>query len=506
MAIALLLVMSLLTGAAQPAAAAETGNCTNLDDFVMFITAGLVNADSCSRAAYVEHTIQEMEESDANQTKVDIYTAASGQAAGFDAWAAPFENYLNDTESTAWMKQEAAVAEAYENGSTKATAKADAREAIRDYYSIKAVNLYEQWNQTLVQTKTLRDQAAMEEGISASYVFLDETSGSGGTPVYNGIDTESVTLPNGTTVDVKALNVSWGSDAYEAEYGTYTLITPTDLDSTSGEFKDPTDGGIYYSGYGDFGATIYGMRVDVPDDTYNTSDQIKILDFSRFAPKHYRINDMSSGLSTEASNFVETTYSDFDNGTINASDVISSHTAMFEYGVRSPNETEGLWRSTAALAMMGYDMPNLNTSGTMAVDYQGSSYTGIVMARNAPNSTWSAGTTYDPSAIDGPVFMLTTDGKKIDFSNSFTITSMTAKDGSNLQSTQTTKYVYKTANTSEMLALQADLIELRQEIEAREPDGSSSSSGGPLFGGFGTFGPVGLLAAAAAGLMLLDNR
>jgi hypothetical protein len=209
-------------------------------------------------------------------------------------------------------------------------------------------------------------------------------------------------------------------------------------------------------------------------------------------------------LESEVDNYVDATWEDYDTGSINASDVISANTAMFEYGVRSGNESETLYSSTAALAMSGYDTPDLNQTGTMTVSYNGASLTGLLMARQAPNGTWEVGKTYNTIDIDGPVFMLTTDGEKIDFKDNrqFTIESMTAKDGSSLNSTQTRQYSYKTTNTSETLALQESLIELRQEIEDREPNGGGSSGG--FLGGISLGGSslAAIVAVASAALLL----
>jgi len=149
--------------------------------------------------------------------------------------------------------------------------------------------------------------------------------------------------------------------------------------------------------------------------------------------------------------------------------------------------------------MMGYDTPNLTESGTMTVEYKGVSRTGVLMAQQAPNGTWGVNTTYNTSNINGTVFMATTDGKKVDFADGeeFTIVAMTAKDGSQINSTRTTKYAYKTADTQELLDMQQQLIDLRQEIEDREPSGAGFSLGSASTETV----ILGLAALAGAGLL-----
>ncbi|SFR85762.1 hypothetical protein SAMN05216559_0133 [Halomicrobium zhouii] len=484
-----LVVVLLLTTAIVPggptgtAAAAETGECDRVDDFVMFVTLGLVNSDSCSRQAYVNDAIKEMQQSDANQTKVDIYSAAVGQQADGEAYTATYDNYLNDTESVAWMKAETAIAQAYENGSTKSQAKVAARQAIADYYSVKAVNLIEQQNATLHQYGYLAEQAQQETNISADFVRYAGYNGYDNhdiydSPVTTDPGTTQVTLPNGSTYQAPTMTVSSGNGD-----GKISIVDPA-----AARYSDQPD---THSGW-------WALQVQAPNSNYQDTH---VYDFRDDHRRWNRIQSMNDQLQAEANNYVNATWQDFDSGQINSSDVISSHTAMFEYGVRGANESEGLYRSTAALAMMGYDTPNLNSSGTMTIEYRGVEYNGLVMARNAPNGTWSANTTYNTSNIDGPVFMLTTTGEKIDFGDGqeFTIRALKAKDGTTIQQTETTKYVYKTANTTQMLEMQKQLIELRQEIEDREPDQGAGSGGGLDF----NLGDAELLGAGAIGVLAL---
>ncbi|MDG5778934.1 hypothetical protein VB773_02685 [Haloarculaceae archaeon H-GB2-1] len=461
--VAFLLVTSAVGGGFAPvgtASAAEAGECTTLDDFVMFLTLGLVNADSCTRQAYVDAAVEDMVASDANQTKVDIYSGATGVKAGTEAWLVPYDNHLSDTESVAWMKAEAAVAEAYANGSSKSVAKVRAKEAIADYYAVRQVNLIEQYNVSISQMNALREITLQEDGIDQYYIWLSYESGtySDGPSAIAGVTPRTVSLTNGSTHPALAFKVE--------QSGGYHYNTPA----------------RYGTSFGSYGESRY-LEVKPPNSNY---EKLQAFDFKAFPQRWNQIESMNTNLQAEADVFVDATWTDFEAGQVNASDVISSHTAMFEYGVRSANESEGLWRSTAALAMMGYDTPNLTNSGTMTVEYGVGTYTGLLMARNAPNGSWEANTTYNTSAIDGPVFMLTTDGEKVDFADGseFTISGMTAKDGTSVNATETTKYVYKTANTSEMLELQGQLLDLRAEIEERELARIGAGDGiGGLFGG-----------------------
>ena len=488
-AVAGLLVTAALSGsfgAVDTAVAAEAGNCSDLDDFVMFLTLGLVNGEDCTRQAYVDATIEDMQASDANQTEVDIYSAATGQRAQFETRQATLSNYLQDTDSVAWMKVETAVAEAYSEGKSKSQAKVAARQAIADYYAVKQVNMIESHNVTVQGWQSLRDQAIMEDGISSGFVGW-EGDGNSCSWNYQGPDTKSVNLVNGSSHDVLGWKFTVNCD------GSSTVVV------------GPNTGSVYADGYQMY-AKVTKMIVKAPNSNF---DRLTYYNIGESTDEWSSIQSQNDNLQSEAENFVDATWEDYESGQINASDVVSSNTAMFEYGVRSGNESEGLYRSTAALALMGYDTPNLNNSGAMEIQVgESTTYTGLLLANDTPSGSWTVGKTYNTSNFSGPVFIATSDGKKVDIAEkqNFTITSMTAKDGSDIQEIGTKKYRYKTANTSELLEVQRELTALRSEIESREPkvSGGGTGSGGSPLDDLGQ--PAIIALAAVAAVLVLQSR
>lgn len=468
--------------------AASHGDCGAIDKAVAFVSFAAMydvwgdeSSTDCIESHYDE-VVQELEESDAQQTESDIYDAAAGAKGENEAFLTTFDNYLQDTDSVAWMKVEKEVAEAYQNGASASEARTQARNAIADYYAQKQVNLVEKNNVSLGQAETLRSRAVNEAEVPDGFVNM--TLDRWHWETYDGINetgtrrledvavnnfsaVETASLVNGSVRDVRA--VSFSAYVSELENGT-DYRTHDDLRYSIANRNGTLNGAEH-----EFRWRVQDLYVKPPNENHDNLTMANVMDYrNRFE----RIQNKNDALQAEAEQFVNATWEDYESGAINASDVISSHTAMWEYGVRSGNESEGLWRSTAALAMMGYDTPNLNQSGTMTVEYLGQNYTGVVMAENAPGGSWEVGKTYDPSTIDGPVFMATTAGEKRDFTDNFTITGMTARDGTQINSTETTKYVYKTANTSQMLKMQEQMTELRQEIEEREQNGVGGDSDG----------------------------
>ncbi|MDS0241796.1 MULTISPECIES: hypothetical protein [unclassified Haloferax] len=451
--------MLVTTSTVAPVGAATGDQCSTLDGFIYDILNFQPfdgNADNpCSTRYQVNSAIEDMEQSDANQTKTDIYSAGTSVKAQEEVFKSTYGNYLNDSQSVAWMKAQVAVAEAYENGSSKAQARIAAKEAIADYYATRQINFIEQWNVSQGQIWTLYQQAEQEDGISTGslgYITFNDPGDADPDRAFPvSVQSQTMTLVNGTTYDAHLWRVQNGNGP--------------DAEASIGLTK------IDYSG------NLAGAYIKGPDSNY---EDLQATDFYYYYNTWPRFQTLNDNLQSEADNFVNATYDDFASGEINASDVISANTAMFEYGTET-GDNSSLYSSTAALALMGFDTPNLNSSGLMNVTYQGQTYQGLVLARSAPGGAWTANTTYNTSNITGPVFLAASDGEKVDFDDNtdFTINGMVSKDGTKIQTQNTTKYVYKTANTSELLEMQRQLTELRAEIEAREASAGGGGGGIP---------------------------
>jgi hypothetical protein len=475
-----LLVVS--AGFAPPASAASMtdSQCSGLAEWIRnAVTLGLTGMTT-SECSTQNDAIDEMKASDQNQTHTDIYNAAAAHEGNSEVFEAVYGNYANDSQSAAWMKMQVAVAEAYEDGKSQTEAKVAAQEAISDYYTVKQINLIEKWNSSATQFVYLREAGLNESIAGATIYYYDAYDDSYQDGVTLG--EQSMTLANGSTHGVTSVNHQNIKKSSAIAYQT----------PSSGELNWADSGnGAYYQ-------DSSGLYVTPPDSI--DADNIAIIHYDDYKERWDRTETLTNELQSEANNFVEATYADFDSGEANASDVISANTAMFEYGTEH-NENSSLYDSTAALTLMGFDTPNMSSSGTMDVTYNGNTWTGIVLARNAPGGSWQTGTTYNTSNITGPVFLATTDGQKVDFAEgeTFSIDQMRSKSGENVTQVNTTKYVYKTANTSELNAMQMELIELRKEIESREPDGGGG-------GGFGGNSQTVIAIAALAGAALLLGR
>jgi len=457
----------------QPAAA--THNCGELESTAVFVTGPVGdfldqtfnNADCTSN--HKSQAIEAINEADGNQTELDIYNAALQQKAEAETRTAVYDNFLSDTESAAWMRAEIAIAEAYENGSSESVAKSKARQAISEYYAVKQKNLIEEWNISITSAITLRERAMNESEVDNRLLY-QYSSMKGynhhGTFPINSDPTEVIqmSLVNGSDHPAVGLRVDDGN-GYAGTKG--PSFTGNDMHTA--------------------------LVVTAPNDNY---DRVHYLDYQDFGDRWSAIQSQNDNLQDEVDPFVNNTWDAYESGQINSSDVLSRNTQMFRYGAEASNGSD-LYTTVAALSQMGLDTPELNGTGTMTVTHDNVEYHGLVMAREAPNGTWEANTTYDGSNIDGPVFLATTDGRQIDLDGEFRISSISSTDGSSIDNVTATEVVYKTSNTSEQLEKMQRISELRKEVEAKQQS-AGGGSGSPIDPKYllGVLAIIGVLAYA----------
>jgi hypothetical protein len=198
-----------------------------------------------------------------------------------------------------------------------------------------------------------------------------------------------------------------------------------------------------------------------------SQDPVTLVDFYEYEDAWDRTHAQSADLQAEADTFVSNTYTAYDSGEIDANEVISRNTAMFNLAADEVSANNSMYRSTAALGMMGLDVPDLNSTGTMTVDYRQTEYNGLLLAESAPAGQWSAGTTYDTANI-GVTYLVTTSGELITLDGQFTLLNMTNEDGGQIDSIDHTQTHYTTANTSQFLTRQEAMRVYRQQAENRE--------------------------------------
>jgi len=489
--IALLLVVVVVPTGPVGTASASTTTCDNQSQFMWTFMSGIIVDNRCDPIGIDPLTSSTA--ADNNSSHLDLYTAATQQMADQEVFFAVYDNYLNDTSVHAWMKAEQALANCWKNGSAESVCEIQVRSAIEDYYVVKQKNLVEQWNVSAETSHSLHNRAYVEgHGNWVHYVYYTQVSGSYSLNYIRpgGLGNSSVTLLDGSTKGVRGVVVEWGTNCGSGCNNDYVYTaTPADLHGHRSPDED---------------VWLNATLATQPTASY---PDLKFNSFRKMHSEWGHLQALDNESESEATNFTQAVWGSLETGDINATDLLSRTTLMFELGTSAASDNGTFYDFLAATSSLGVSAPDLNGTGIMDVTYQGSTYEGMLFG-NPPNGTWVVGKTYNSTNFTGPVMLATTTGKRYDLNGTFTLQNATDKSGNTVTQVTTKTYNYKTANTTELLNQMNSLLDLYKQYQDRQTTGGGG--GGDWFSGlFGNLN-VGnaqiVVVIAAAAVLFLAER
>ncbi|GGM69283.1 hypothetical protein J2752_001968 [Halarchaeum rubridurum] len=470
----------------QPAlGVSDSTTCSALGSAAAFATLGMAGpaVQSTCTSWTTAQQVEDTANADANVTKADLEIAAQAQRTQFETTQTVFNNYLNDSRSAAWMAAETAVANYWANTAaanrSKVEARAAARQAIKDYWSVKQANLIQSWN-TQIDTWQTLDARAAEEKISGSFVSptLEKLRTNDPTyfePANLEIKDVNVTLANGTKISVQqaiAKHQFIGPDTNTLDVYRYTPM------GTSGTRQ----------------ILLHNLTVG---DT-------ALLPTQWYVSTGERIQTISSNQISTSYNWIDGMWGALQNDSISPSAITSRTTDLYRM---SPDagENASLYRATAALSGLGLSTPTLDGLGTMEVTHGANNTTdyGLILANQAPNGSWQAHTTYNASAIPGAEYLATTDGEQIPLTGTFTVGNITTTNGGQIDSVDAQRVVYRTSNATQYVEKMEALL---NQTQAAQRGGGGGPTGGTGGGGSSPVIVAGLGVAALLAVVYLQNR
>ena len=427
-----------------------------------------------------------LEGADAAETKAAIYDQGSIQQANVDQTMTTYGNYLNDTQSVALMEGKNAYITALENGSAESVARNRATNAVADYYAVKQQNVIASWNTTVTVWNSSRHAAANTTDVSKSFATFFHSDGEGNYSAsdhlirYEGHGTSTVTLANASTETVESLEFKLKADGNS--YSGDQWVTPTNVPSHNPHGKR---------------VETHGLRIKAPNQNF---DDLDMVTWDEYQSTWQEIESQNTEVQAQMDTFIDNTYSSYQQGDINTTDLIDPYLGAREY---SP-ETSDTW-NLRTLSSIGLNGPqNLSTIGVMNVTTDGRTLEGVLMSHETPAGGFVVGDTYNTTQLNGSQFVAETNGGTQKLEGEFVIDSAETTDGETYAAGDSIEYrdiSYSTADTEEFKALQSQLDELTAQIEARQ-DSLRNSGGGFLDGiGLGGVSPVVLLALAGGALL-----
>lgn len=485
--------------AGQPALGVSSSTtCTALSTAASFATLGVAGpaVQSTCTSWTTAQQVADTANSDANVTKQDITLAAEAQAAEFESTRTVYDNYLNDSRSAAWSKAEIAVSNAYANNSSKTEARAAAREAIKDYWSVKEQNLLSSWN-TQVSSMWMLQKRAENESVTPvfrSISALPDYSQSGQGPLRN-VSRVNLTLSNGSQMSVmryKTAGYYWETDYHN---GAVFWASPKQITITATPWEHANTeyhwGGI---------REHQGLNTTSTD----TTDSTRVVSTVWYHETLTEIDQTRESQINTSYEWIDGMWSALDNGSVSPSEITSRTTDLYRLSPDASGNAS-LYRATAALSGLGLSTPDMDGLGTMEVTHAPNNTTdhGLILANQAPNGSWQAHTTYNASEIPGAEYLATTDGQQLKLEGEFRIGNITSTDGAHLKNVTAERTVYRTSNATEYIQKMQRLVNQTQAAQRGGGGQTGSGSGG---GGSSPVVVAGLGVLALGFVIYLNNR
>ncbi|WP_191906056.1 hypothetical protein [Haloarcula hispanica] len=430
--------------------------------------------------------------SDAQQTQLDLYTAGQNQRAQTQNYYNTIDNTLADAKTKARVVGKNAYIRALNNGSSKSAAKTESKNAVRDWYAVRENNLLANYEAQMAHWQYMHSVANSESGLTDSVqgdngtvdMYLESLNKGNGRAEWQGTKQLDYTFVNGSTTTLTYNQIRMEADYSGAEQGTTRLLGPTNTTVT------------YNSG----DVSVGGFQVN---GTSSGDPRYVYWDASETSTRLTEIQQQKDAVVSEMDTLVENTYSSYQAGEINNSDLVDPYVLASQ---QSPGDDFQGW-AAAQLTLLGTNSPeNFDQIGSFNVTTgDGTQYEGVLFSQENPASgQFENGTTYDTANIGGTQYVVTSD-RIVELDGTFTIDRITTTNGETTENVTIQKTTYKTTNVTELKQQYEDLAYRRAQIEAREKALKQSAGGGFLGGG--SVPPVVALAIIGTllGIVVLQN-
>jgi hypothetical protein len=465
---------------ASPVGETEAGAVTTA---VVVGTLAVGTTKTLCEAGYIcdSPSAEDLAEADALETKKSIHQSALTQEQNNLNFLTQVDNELEDTKTIARLEAKNQYIKSLNNGTAEAVARAEAREAVADYYSVRQKMLLNQWELSLQRGDSMAYTAQNTSNMGITFAKTIQyqlgNSDSIKDSAYLGTE-QTVQLANGTTQSVDAWYTRVQKSASAYDY----YVTPQ-----SGEIRFDFNGAD---------TVVSGVQVQAPNNNYET---VQYLDFSEWKNRWDAIQQQNNQVQNEVDDFVNATYAQYQQGQIDNEDLIDPYLQAREYDPQNSSS----WALRSALSM-GINPPaNTGEIDTMTVQSGGDERTGLLLTPGDLNI--STGTTYDTANLSGQQYVWDPEtGDMSEITGEFSVSQITGPDGESKDSATYRDTDYKTTNITEFQQKMERLNNLTAQINARQQRLRQSGGGGTggILEGLGV-PPVQAIGLAALFVLIL---
>jgi len=436
------------------------GECDGLDYMVHIASFQQVNSDSCDLR---------FGDNDDMTTHLDHYQQGETLNSQNDGFVTSYENFGQDTQSVAFSKAKIKIVNGLNDGNTSSVVKSEANTTVRDYYTRQQRELLNQIDRSM-------RQAEYSDGVNDSFV----ASSNGHAYV-----SAEVQLINGSTMWVRVPQATSGGWAY--------VPFPTSM--LTGNYKDTTSSSLP----GD-NSQITAQFTPNYEPPSTDHDRVPIFNGTRYVDAIGNMQSQSDQVTANIDSYVDGVYSEYQQGELNTTDITDPQTLASQ--AATDYNGSGYYSYAAThLATLGYAG---NMDSSVSVSTVEGTYDGTLFYTGSDQANFTVGESYDPSTMNGSVYMAVQDGENgtIKQLGAFTVEEATnPQTGESMDRVAVEEYTYSSTNTSNLSAELDRLRDLREDYESVE-----SSGGGGSGSGMGSNTMLILLAGAAAAAILIGRN
>jgi len=429
--------------ATQSASALQFGNfgeCDALDYAVFISSSGLVTSDDCTLR---------YDDSEAS-THLDYYQQGETLRDRNDGFHASYSNFGEDTTSVAWSKAKLEIVNNLNAGNSSSVTMGEANETVRDYYTAQQREYLQMYSRGAQQAKYAYQT-------NSSYVSASADAS------YVGYATVEVTLINGSTTNITTYIANDGGANWLMVPVPESKATVLNASKSSYDLHQADD-------YPDVVDVLY----TAPSSDYSTVEAITLMDWwdgnQRFYSQSQQVQDNVAA-------YVPDVYDQYQQGELNTTDIVDPQTLASQ--AASDYNDSGYYSYAATnLASLGYSG---NLSSAVEVSTANGTMSGTLFYTGDDVSNFTVNETYDPSTMNGSVFMAVQDGENgtIRELGTFTVESATNPEtGESMQEVGVEEYTYESTNASKLGNELDRLAELRDEYESMESSGTGTGDSG----------------------------
>ena len=474
-------VLSGIGGPVSPVETVEAGyfeGCQFSDSLTFAIGASLGLSDQ-------DCTFYQPDSNTDELAQTDAYANALGLADQQNTFQDTSENFAQDARSVAWAKAKISIVNDLNNNVSEAQAKENAKQVVEDYYLTQEKNAMKSYSDTLVQLDYLDDA-------NQSALYYVDPDGSG----------------DNNWIELQARHATFNSSINSSVQvdGRYPAILESGggIDGRTG-WRTPYDA-TNKNTTGLWGGTAsqpiaYARNVD--------GTEKQIWNASWYSARQNTLTQQYNQITANIDAYVNETYAAYQAGEIDSTDLAASDpTTIATQAATDYNSTGYYGLASAQLAALGLS-GNETISHVVNTTKNGSvrQISGTVFYTGEDSQSFETGTEYDPTNLNGTVYMsvatikndngseLNRSGGFYHVDEPFTIVEATnTRSGDPVNTTTMETRNYTTTNVSH---LAEEIDRLKEQREFYEEQAASSGGVGLDFGGTGT-GIIIALAAVAA--------